>query len=77
LTECQFGIASTLVDLPVSLGMESHLKEPVLGVVTFAASWADQIAAPSGTVAVIIFGDGEGRAAAAGDEEHAQGSVDG
>lgn len=65
-------IPSTLVDLPVSLGMESHLKEAVLGIVALAASGADQVSAPCSTLAIVVFGDGERGAAAAGDEEHAQ-----
>src|SRR5215469_12143013 len=66
-------IGLALVHLPVALRMESHLKEPVLGVVTLATSGADQVAAPGGALAIVVFGHGEGCAAAAGDEEHAQG----
>jgi hypothetical protein len=52
--------------------MESHLKQPVFGIVTLAASGANQVAAPGGALAVVILGDREGRAAAAGDQEHAK-----
>ena len=70
-------IPSTFIDLPVALGMESHLKEPVLRVVALAASRTDQVTAPGGALAVAVFGDGEGSAAAARDKEHAEGSFDG
>jgi len=50
--------------------MESHLEETVLGIVTLAASGAGEIAAPSGALTIVVFRDGEGGAAAAGDEKH-------
>ena len=52
--------------------MESHLEKAVFGIVAFGAAWADQEAAPSGALAIVIVGYGEGGAAAAGDEEHAE-----
>ncbi|HKF01381.1 MAG TPA: hypothetical protein VKB49_03665 [Candidatus Sulfotelmatobacter sp.] len=39
---------------------------------TLATPGADQVAAPGGTLAIVVFGDREGRAATAWDEEHAQ-----
>jgi hypothetical protein len=41
--------------------------------VPLAATGADQVAAPSRALVVIVFSDGEGCAAAARDQEHAQG----
>jgi hypothetical protein len=57
---------SALVDFPIAFGVESHLEKAILGVVAFAAAGAAHVAAPGGTLAVVVFGDGEGRAAAAG-----------
>ena len=53
--------------------MEPHLKKPVSGVVTLPTPGADQVARPGGTLAIVVFGDREGRAATAWDEEHTQG----
>ena len=57
----------TVIDLPVSLGVKSHLKEAVFRIVAFAASGTDHVAAPCGSEAIVVFGNGEGCAAAAGD----------
>jgi len=57
--------------------MKSHLQKAVFGVVPLLASGADQVTAPGSTLAIVVFGDSEGRAAAARDEEHAEGSFDG
>ena len=54
--------------------MESHLEETVLGIVALAASGAAEVAAPCRALAIVVFGDGEGSAAAAGNEEHAKGT---
>ena len=59
--------ALTLVDLPIAFRVESHLEEAVLGVVAFAAPGAGQVAAPGGSLTIVILGDGEGCATAAGD----------
>jgi len=56
-----------VVDFPVAFGMESHLKEAVLGIVALAAGGAGHVAAPGGAFAVVIFGDRECGAATAGD----------
>jgi hypothetical protein len=61
-----------LVHLPISLGVESHLQQAVLGIVSFAAARTDEIAAPARTLVVVILGDGKRGSATAGDEEHAQ-----
>ena len=66
--ECRLAV----VDFPISFRMESHLKKAVFGIMAFAAAGADQIAAPGGALAIVVLGDGEGGAAAAGDEEHAE-----
>lgn len=55
--------------------MESHLEQAVLRVMALAASGTGEIATPGGTLAIVVFGDGEGRAAAAGDQEHAEGKL--
>jgi hypothetical protein len=60
------------VDLPVSVRVESHLQKAVLGIVALAAAGADEIAAPSGSLAVVVFSNGEGGSAAAWDQEHAE-----
>src|SRR5580700_2253100 len=62
----------TLVHLPVSLRVESHLQKAVLGVVSFPAAWADQITSPGRTLMVVILRHGESCSAAAGHQEHAQ-----
>ena len=67
LLNASYRIDLTFVDLPVAFGVKSHLEEAVFGIVTFAASGADHVAAPGGAFAVVVFGDGEGGAAAARD----------
>ena len=52
--------------------MEAHLEKTVFGVVPLGASGANQIAAPCGALAIVVLGDGESRAAAAGNEEHVE-----
>lgn len=52
--------------------MKSHLQQTILGIVSFAAAWADEIAAPRGALMIIIFRDGERRSATARHEEHTQ-----
>jgi len=61
-----------LVDFPVALRVEAHLEEAVFGIVTFAAAGASQVAAPGGSVTIVIFGHRERSAATAGDQEHAK-----
>jgi len=61
-----------VIDFPVALGVKSHLKQTVLGIVTLAAAGTLQITAPRGALVIIVLCDGERSAAAAGDEEHAQ-----
>ena len=63
-----------VIDFPVAFGLESYLEEAIFGIVAFAASGTDHIAAPGGSVAIVIFRDGEGCSATAGDEEHAEGA---
>jgi len=63
---------SAVVYLPVSFRVKSDLQQPVLGVVPFAASRTYQVAAPCGSLMIVVFGDRKGFSAAAGDEEHAQ-----
>jgi len=52
--------------------MKAHLEEAVLGVVGFAAPGTGQVAAPGGSLPIVILGHGEGCSAAAGDQEHAE-----
>src|SRR5215469_4500475 len=63
---------SAAVDFPVAFGLESHLEQAVLGIVAFTAFRTNQIAAPGGTLTVVIFGYGKSCAAAARDQEHAE-----
>ena len=67
LLNASYRIDLTFVDLPVAFGVKSHLEEAVFGVVAFAAAGTAEIAAPSRALAVVVFGDGEGGAAAARD----------
>jgi hypothetical protein len=50
--------------------MKSHLQQPVLGVVPLATPRASHIAAPRRSALIVVFSDGEGCAAATGNEEH-------
>jgi hypothetical protein len=61
-----------LVDFPVAFGVESHLEQTVLGIVVFAAAGANEIAAPGGPLAIVVFGNCEGGSTTAWDEEHAE-----
>ena len=70
---CPSGLLA-LVDFPVAFGVESHLEEAIFGVVVLAAARADHVATPRGALTVVVLGDCESGAAAAGDEEHAEGS---
>jgi hypothetical protein len=45
--------------LPIALGLISEFEKAVLGIVALSAFWADQIAAPGGALAVVVFGDRE------------------
>ncbi len=47
--------------------MEAHLEQTILGVVSLLAGRASQVAAPGGALMIVVFGHGEGGAAAAGD----------
>ncbi len=66
------GCFSAFVDFPVAFGLKSDLEKTVLGIVAFAATGADQVATPRGTLTVVVFGDGKGGTTAARDEEHAE-----
>src|ERR1700685_3732826 len=68
-------VVSTGVDLPESVALIADLQQPVLGIVTFAAGRAGEVAAPGCTLAVVVFGHGKGCAAAAGDQEHLEGRL--
>ena len=64
----------TVVNFPIAFGMESYLKQAVLGVVTLAAAGADQVTTPGGSLAIVVLRHGEGGAAAAWDQKHAEGA---
>ena len=66
-----------VIDFPVAFGLESHLEEAVFGVVALRAAGADQVAAPGRALAIVVLGHGEGCAAAAGDQKHAEGALAG
>src|ERR1700689_4791976 len=68
-------VVSTGVDLPESVALIAHLQQPGLGIVTFSAGRAGEVAAPGCTLAVVVFGHGKGCAAAAGDQEHLEGRL--
>lgn len=55
--------------------MEPHLKQAVLRIVALAASGTGQVAVPGSALAIVVFRDSEGRAAAAWYEEHPQGRL--
>src|SRR5208282_3782783 len=61
-----------LVDFPVSLRMESHLQQSVLGVVPLAASGTDQISAPGRALMGVILRHGKRRSTTAWHQKHAQ-----
>ena len=65
-------LASTFVDLPITFPVESHLQQPVLRIVPFAALGTRHIAVPRGSSPIEIRSHGKGHAAAARDEKHAQ-----
>jgi hypothetical protein len=58
------------IDLPVSLALIAELQQTVFRIVPFAALRTLQIAAPCGSLAIIIFGHGECCPTTAGDKEH-------
>jgi len=61
-----------VVHLPISLRVKADLQEAVLGIVPLAAAGANQIAAPRGSLAIVVLGHGERGSATARDQEHAQ-----
>src|ERR1039457_3261931 len=56
----------------VSLRVESHLQQPVLGIVSLPTTGTDQIATPGGTLMIVGLRYGKRCPATAGDQEHAQ-----
>src|ERR1700757_917556 len=62
----------TLVYLPISFSVESHLQQTVLGIVPLASAGAGQITAPGCALMIVIFRHRKRGSATAGDEEHAQ-----
>jgi hypothetical protein len=64
------GVLSTLVYLPISGALVAELQQTVFGVMPFAAPGAFQVAAPGGSLAIVIFGNGKCGPATARDEVH-------
>jgi hypothetical protein len=62
--------ALTLVYAPIALLLISQLQQPVFGVVTLAATGANEISAPTAPLLVVVFGNGETRSTAAGNQKH-------
>jgi hypothetical protein len=62
----EFAKISTPVHLPVSVGLKAELQKPVLGIVTLAAFWTLQIAAPGRALPIVVFRNREGCPATAG-----------
>ncbi len=71
------GSELAVVYLPVAFGMEAHLQKAVLRVVPLAAAGTDEVAAPGGALAIVVFGDCESCSATARDQEHAEGALRG
>ena len=61
-----------IIHLPVAFALIADLEKPILRVVPFLTTGAFQIATPGGSLAIVVFRDGESSATAAGDEEHLQ-----
>jgi hypothetical protein len=60
------------VYLPIALAMISNLQQSILGIVALSAVRTDEITAPGCALPVIVFCDGEGCAATAGQHKHSQ-----
>ena len=63
-------IRLTLIDRPIAFSLIAKLQQSILGVVTLRATGTLQIAAPGRALTIVVFGNGEGSAATAGDEKH-------
>ena len=74
---CDGGAWSALIDFPIAFGVESHLEQAVLRIMALAAAGTGHVAAPSRALAIVVLGYGEGGAATAGDQEHAEGAFGG
>jgi hypothetical protein len=61
-----------LIDFPVTLRMESHLQQPVLGIVSLPASGTNEVAAPSRALMVVVLCYGECGPATARHQKHAE-----
>ena len=61
-----------LIHLPVPFRVESHLQEPVLGIVPLAAARTNQITAPGRALMIVILGHRERCPATAGHKKHPQ-----
>jgi len=56
---------STFVYTPIAIGIVTEFQQAVLGIVSFAAIWANQIPSPVGAVAVVILRNRETSSATA------------
>jgi hypothetical protein len=66
------GISLALVNRPVAFAVIADLQQAVLGIVALATARAGKIAPPSRTLAIVIFGDGEGQTTTAWNKKHAE-----
>ena len=62
----------TLVYLPISFSVESHLQQTVLGIVSLPAAGTNQVTAPGRALMIVILRHRKSCSATARDEEHAQ-----
>ena len=60
----------TLIYLPIPFALVAELQQAVFRVVPLAALGTLQIPAPSCSLAIVVFGNGKGSPATAGDEKH-------
>jgi len=61
---------SAIIHLPVAFALIADLEKPIFWVVPLLAVGAFQIAAPGGSLAIVVFSDRESRPAAAGNHKH-------
>jgi hypothetical protein len=68
-------ISLAFIHRPVSFALIAQLQQTVLGVMSFAALGTFQIAAPGGSLMIIVLGNGKSGSATAGDEIHLEGGT--
>jgi hypothetical protein len=60
----------TLIYRPIPATLVPDLQQPVFRIVPLLTVGTLQVSAPGGSLTIVIFGDGEGSPAAAGNQEH-------